>query len=116
MKKAIPMILVILFLSCQSEKKQDSKAEDDTESNVKSQLQLEISNDYQGLVQLFKAWRTFENPQKLDGATDYTKTTFENRWPTYKDLQYQLKAIDTTNWTIQQHIAWMIELAEMNGY
>lgn len=116
MKKAIPMILVILFLSCQSEKKQDSKAEDDTESNVKSQLQLEISNDYQGLVQLFKAWRTFENPPKLDGAPDYTKTTFEKRWPTFKDLQSQLKAIDTTNWSIEQQVDWMIVWAEMNGY
>lgn len=116
MKKAIPMILVILFLSCQSEKKQDSKAEDDTESNVKFQLQLEISNDYQGLVQLFKAWRTFENPPKLDGAPDYTKTTFEKRWPTFKDLQSQLKAIDTTNWSIEQQVDWMIVWAEMNGY
>ena len=116
MKKAIPMILIILFLSCQSEKKQDSKAEDDTESNVKSQLQLEISNDYQGLVQLFKAWRTFENPPKLDGAPDYTKTTFEKRWPTFKDLQSQLKAIDTTNWSIEQQVDWMIVWAEMNGY
>jgi hypothetical protein len=116
MKKAIPMILVILFLSCQSEKKQDSKAEDDTESNVKSQLQLELSNDYQGLVQLFKAWRTFENPPKLDGAPDYTKTTFEKRWPTFKDLQSQLKAIDTTNWSIEQQVDWMIVWAEMNGY
>lgn len=116
MKKAIPIILVILFLSCQSEKKQDSKAEDDTESNVKSQLQLEISNDYQGLVQLFKAWRTFENPPKLDGAPDYTKTTFEKRWPTFKDLQSQLKAIDTTNWSIEQQVDWMIVWAEMNGY
>jgi len=116
MKKTIPMILVILFLSCQSEKKQDSKAEDDTESNVKSQLQLEISNDYQGLVQLFKAWRTFENPPKLNGAPDYTKTTFEKRWPTFKDLQSQLKAIDTTNWSIEQQVDWMIVWAEMNGY
>jgi len=116
MKKAIPMILVILFLSCQSEKKQDSKAEDDTESNVKFQLQLEISNDYQGLVQLFKAWRTFENPPKLDGAPDYTKTTFKKRWPTFKDLQSQLKAIDTTNWSIEQQVDWMIVWAEMNGY
>lgn len=116
MKKAIPMILVILFLSCQSEKKQDSRAEDDTESNVKSQLQLELSNDYQGLVQLFKAWRTFENPPKLDGAPDYTKTTFEKRWPTFKDLQSQLKAIDTTNWSIEQQVDWMIVWAEMNGY
>jgi hypothetical protein len=116
MKKTIPMILVILFLSCQSEKKQDSEAEDNTESNVKSQLQLEISNDYQGLVQLFKAWRTFENPPKLNGAPDYTKTTFEKRWPTFKDLQSQLKAIDTTNWSIEQQVDWMIVWAEMNGY
>lgn len=116
MKKTIPMILVILFLSCQSEKKQDSEAEDNTESNVKSQLQLEISNDYQGLVQLFKTWRTFENPPKLNGAPDYTKTTFEKRWPTFKDLQSQLKAIDTTNWSIEQQVDWMIVWAEMNGY
>jgi len=115
MKKVIPVILTLLILSCQSEKKQDNKAEE-TESNAVSKIQLDISNDYQGLVQLFKAWRTFENPPKLDGAPDYTKTTFEKRWSTFKDLQSQLKAIDTTNWSIEQQVDWMIVWAEMNGY
>jgi hypothetical protein len=115
MKKVIPVILTLLILSCQSEKKQDNKV-GETESNVISKIQLDISNDYQGLVQLFKAWRTFENPPKLDGAPDYTKTTFEKRWTTFKELQSQLKAIDTTNWSIEQQVDWMIVWAEMNGY
>ena len=115
MKKIIPVILTLFILSCQSEKKQDNKVEE-TESYVISKIQLDISNDYQGLIQLFKAWRTFENPPKLDGAPDYTKKTFEKRWSTFKDLQSQLKAIDTINWSIEQQVDWMIVWAEMNGY
>jgi len=29
------------------------------------------SNEYQDLADLFKDWRTFENPPLLDGAPDY---------------------------------------------
>lgn len=108
----IAIIMTIVILGCQSEKKEDNKITTET----KVETQLDISNDYQGLVQLFKAWRTFENPPKLDGAPDYTKATFEKRWPKFKELQSHLKAIDTTNWSIENQVDWMIVWAEMNGY
>jgi len=110
----ISIFLMIVFLGCQSEKKQDNNAI--AETKTEADTQMTVSNDYQGLVQLFHDWRSFENPPKLEGAPDYTKATFENRWPKFKELQSQLKAIDTANWSIENQVDWMIVWAEMNGY
>ncbi len=74
------------------------------------------TNDYYDLVGLFKAWRDFEVPPTREGAPDYTKQTFNNRWTEFKNLQNQLNIIDTTGWTIAQKVDWMIVWAEMNGY
>ena len=104
----ITFFLVILFIGCLPEKKKKNETVTETETIT--------SNDYQDLVKLFHEWRAFENPPKLDGAPDYTKSTFEKRWPTFKTLQSQLKAIDTTNWSIENKVDWMIVWAEMNGY
>lgn len=71
---------------------------------------------YSTLVSLFKEWRTFENPPKLNTAPDYTAETFEERHPKFKQLQNNLKAIDTTNWPIPNKVDWMVVWAEMNGY
>jgi len=87
-------------------------------TNEKAEIQKQTyqSNSYDDLVSLFHKWRTFENPPKLEGAPDYTKTTFDKRWPKFKELQRQLKGIDTTNWSIENQVDWMIVWAEMNGY
>lgn len=74
------------------------------------------SNKYEDLVSLFHEWRAFEDPPKLDGAPDYTATTFEKRWPEFKQLQARLIAIDTSGWDVPQQVDWMIVWAEMNGY
>ena len=97
----IYILVFTLFISCQEQ-----------------QVQKETfsSNDYQDLVTLFKDWRAFENPPKLDGAPDYTKATFEKRWPKFLELQKTLKSIDTSNWSIENKVDWMIVWAEMNGY
>ncbi len=89
-----------------------------TNEKVEAELQKQTfqSNNYDDLVSLFHNWRTFENPPKFEGAPDYTKTTFAKRWPKFKDLQRQLKAIDTTNWSIENQVDWMLVWAEMNGY
>ena len=71
---------------------------------------------YFQLEELFKEWRTFENPPKLDGAPDYRKVTFDGRWMDFKNLQGKLQVIDTTDWSIAQKADWMIVWAEMNGY
>ncbi|MFS4492077.1 hypothetical protein [Maribacter sp. 2308TA10-17] len=78
--------------------------------------QNESNNKYQDLVRLFKEWRSFETPPIKDGTPDYTAETFEQRWPKFKALQKQLKAIDTTNWAIENQVDWMVVWAEMNGY
>ena len=80
--------LVMLLMSCQTEKK-ESTAETPTKTENFT------SNEYQDLVALFKEWRTFETPPLLDGAPDYTAETFEKRWPRFKELQASLQAIDT---------------------
>ncbi len=103
------IFFALLMLSCNNSQKQESPEPQTTAQNFSS-------NDYQDLVNLFHEWRSFENPPKLEGAPDYTKATFEKRWPTFKELQSQLKAIDTTNWSIEHQVDWMIVWAEMNGY
>ncbi|WP_347924543.1 hypothetical protein [Pontimicrobium sp. SW4] len=110
--KQFLVILSICFLSlsCNTEEKKESTA------NNKTELQVYQTNSYEDLVTLFKEWRTFENPPKLDGAPDYTKETFEKRWTTFKELQNQLKAIDTSSWSVENQVDWMIVWAEMNGY
>ena len=50
-------------------------------TNEKAEIQTYQSNHYDDLVSLFHKWRTFENPPKFEGAPDYTKTTFNKRWP-----------------------------------
>ncbi len=108
-KIAILPFLVILFISCQSNKK---------EKTIESQLKTDTfsSNKYSDLVALFKEWRAFEKPPLLDGAPDYTEQTFDRRLPKFKELQSELKSIDTTSWSIENQVDWMIVWAEMNGY
>ena len=98
----------MIFIGCQTEKK-NGPEENQTQT-------VFTSNDYRDLVALFKEWRTFENPPLLDGAPDYTAETFEKRWPRFKELQASLQAIDTTNWSVENQVDWMIVWAEMNGY
>lgn len=74
------------------------------------------NTSYDDLVNLFTAWRNFENPPKLNGVPDYTKATFDKRWTAFKVLEAKLVAIDTMNWSIAQKADWHIVRAEMNGY
>jgi hypothetical protein len=99
--------LMLFFISCQETKK---------DSEALNNIKVTTTNNYQGLVSLFKQWRTFEKPPLLDNAPDYTAETFEKRWPEFIVHQEQLKAIDTTNWPVEHKVDWMIVWAEMNGY
>jgi hypothetical protein len=78
--------------------------------------QTKKSSDYSALISLFKEWRTFENPPLRNGAPDYTVVTFNKRWPLFKKLQSKLHSIDTTAWSIEHKVDWMLVWAEMNGY
>ncbi len=102
-------LLILLILGCSTSNK-------DEKSQSKIETTIVASNDYQDLVKLFHKWRTFENPPLLNGAPDYTPDSFEKRWPKFKGLQGQLKAIDTTNWSVENQIDWVIVWAEMNGF
>ncbi|WP_350293376.1 hypothetical protein [uncultured Croceitalea sp.] len=104
--KILLLSLLVIF-GCKEATKEDTA---DTE------LQVTTSADYKSLVSLFHDWRAFEKPPLLDNAPDYTKATFEKRWPTFKNLRAQLHAIDTTNWAIPSQVDWMLVWAEMNGY
>ena len=106
---ALLPLLLMLFFSCQTDKKERTR-------ETQTKIENITSNDYLDLVALFKEWRTFEKPPLLSGAPDYTAETFENRWPRFSDLQTRLQAIDTTNWPVEKKVDWMIVWAEMNGY
>ena len=79
-------------------------------------VQSYSSNSYEDLTALFSAWRTFEQPPLLNGAPDYRVATFEARNPDFEALRGRLKAIDTSGWSVQNKVDWMIVWAEMNGY
>ncbi|KYG71879.1 hypothetical protein AWW68_17840 [Roseivirga spongicola] len=95
-------ILVMVISGCQSNNSQPA------ETKTKA--------SYQDLVQLFKDWRAFETPPLLKGTPDYTKVTFDERWPEFKMLQTQLHSMDTTGWSIPEQVDYHIVWAEMNGY
>jgi len=100
---AILPFLLLFLISCQTDTI-DTKSETFT------------SNDYSDLVTLFKDWRSFETPPKLDGAPDYRKVTFDERMATFKQLRTRHEAIDTSNWSIPNKVDWMVVWAEMNGF
>lgn len=104
---AILPLLLTFLISCQTDKK---------EKTTETKTENFTSHNYRDLVALFKEWRTFEKPPLLDGAPDYTVETFEKRWPKFRELQSRLQSIDSTKWSVENQVDWMIVWAEMNGY
>jgi len=104
---AVLLGVVLCFIGCKNNKSQ----EDYSDSTL-----TYGTNTYEDLEDLFHDWRAFENPPKLKGAPDYTKITFQKRWPEFKRLQQKLVQIDTTSWHIAQQVDWMVVWAEMNGF
>ena len=103
----ITITLNFLIYSCNTQKQKESETQESEPIAL---------NTYEDLVALFNEWRTFERPPFNEGAPDYTKATFEKRWPEFKALQNKLNAIDTTNWAIEHKVDWYVVWAEMNGY
>ncbi len=101
------LVIVISILALQIASCNDATSQID---------QVESSNQYEDLVALYHDWRAFEKPPLMEGAPDYTKTTFDKRWPEFQYLQAQLTSMDTTGWPLRQQVDWMIVWAEMNGY
>ncbi len=73
-------------------------------------------SDYNDLLALYKAWRTFERPPLRDGAPDYTAETFASRHEDYLKLRARLDSMDTTNWRVPEQVDWHLVRAEMNGF
>ncbi len=83
---------------------------------VELQSDTPLQADHEDLIHLFHEWRDFEKPPLYRGAPDYRAETFDRRHPEFKKLQSRLMALDTTGWTREQRVDWMIVWAEMNGY
>ncbi len=98
---SIPVIFFILLTACR----------DDAMNR-----QGKVKTSYEDLQTIFRDWRDFERPPLKDGAPDYSKKTFEKRWPVFQALQRKLREMDTTGWTIPQQVDYRVVLAEMNGY
>lgn len=73
------------------------------------------SMTYPQLVALFRDWRAFEEPPKLQGAPDYTAATSARRLAELSAWQEQLRLVDTTGWSVAEQIDWHLVRAEMNG-
>ena len=100
-------LAILMVVSCKNKQTKPEEASSELTYSTKK---------YEDLVSLFQEWRSFEQPPRLNGAPDYTKGTFEKRWPKFKELQSQLQQIDTSGWAVNQQVDWMILWAEMNGY
>lgn len=109
MKKVVLIVLVLILTLVGCQQKEGNQAKVAPERSF-------TTKEYKDLEALFLEWRNFENPPKLNLAPDYTKASFEQRWPTFKGLQEKLKQIDTTGWSIPHQVDWMIVWAEMNGF
>ena len=73
------------------------------------------SATYPRLLTLFREWRTFEEPPRVDGIADYTPPTNARRLTEIREWQARLAAIDTTGWAIREQVDWHLVRAEMNG-
>ncbi len=70
---------------------------------------------YPQLTALFRDWRAFEEPPKLQSAPDYTAATSARRLGELATWQAQLRLIDTTGWSVPEQVDWHLVRAEMNG-
>ena len=74
------------------------------------------SDGYQQLIALFKEWRAFEQPPRVEGGVpDYSQATNEQRLSSLRKLQARLQAIDTAGWSVAHQIDHHLVRAEMNG-
>lgn len=67
------------------------------------------------LVALFKAWRDFQKPRRVEGAPDYSVRAMAAQHRELATFQARLKALDPGGWTVPQQVDWQIVRAEMNG-
>ena len=73
-------------------------------------------HEYQVLVDLFRDWREFEEPPRLNGAPDYTANRFDRDQKSFKELEERLNRIKIDDWPVPYQVDWHVVRAEMNGY
>ncbi|HNP64974.1 MAG TPA: hypothetical protein PKH39_13640 [Woeseiaceae bacterium] len=77
---------------------------------------VSASEGHDKLVELFKEWRAFESPPRINGAPDYSSATFEHRQGDYLELRRRLDSFEISGWPIAEQVDWHLVRAEMNGY
>ena len=85
-------------------------------TSMYTQINDRHHHQYQDLVDLFKDWREFEEPPRLNGAPDYTAGRFDKDQQNFKTLEERLNRIKIDDWAVPYQVDWHIVRAEMNGY
>jgi uncharacterized protein (DUF885 family) len=70
---------------------------------------------YEQLVALFKEWRSFQAPKKVNGVPDFTPKAVAEQMRGLSEFQARLKAIDPSGWPVAQQVDYHLVRAEMNG-
>lgn len=71
---------------------------------------------YDELVRLFRDWREFEQPPRVDGAPDYTAARITAAHAELAGYRARLAAIDPSPWPIERQVDWHLLRAELNGF
>ena len=85
-------------------------------TSMYTQINDRQPRQYNALVDLFKDWREFEEPPRLNGAPDYTANRFDRDQKSFKELEERLNRIKIDDWPGPYQVDWHIVRAEMNGY
>ena len=70
---------------------------------------------YQDLTTLFQEFTTFERPELVNGAPDYTAAAMATQQAELKTYQARLAALDPTDWPVEQQVDHALVRAQMNG-
>jgi hypothetical protein len=73
------------------------------------------ASSYDDLVALFKEWREFQAPSKIDGVPDFTPGAVAAQRKGLTAFQKRLEAIDTSGWPVAQQVDYQLVRAELNG-
>ncbi len=92
---------VLLLFSCSPKEKQATN--------------VVTSADYEDLVILFKEFREFHAPNRINGIPDYSAAAMEEKKLGLKHYQDKLAAMDISSWPVSQQVDYHLVRAEMNG-